>query len=110
MPHVVHPVAALPPLVDEAYELMHSPTRIAIVVWLARHPGSLVSDIVAGVGGQRVNIRRNLDALEAVGVVVPDRAAGDRERMRVRYSADSVRAEELAARLAAYIMDAFDKQ
>ena len=98
-----HPVTPLPPPVDEAYELVRSPARIAIVKWLAGHPRSLVSEIVAGVGGQRIMVRSHLEALETVGAVVGDHASGERARMRVRYTLQTARVRELTDRLTDYL-------
>jgi len=109
MPYTLHPVEALPPKVDEAYEMVRSATRIAIIRWLGRHPGSLVSEIVAGVGGQRITTRSHLEVLESIGAIVTDHAPGARERMRVRYSVQPDRITELTDRLRRHLVDDSDR-
>ncbi|RIJ77978.1 hypothetical protein D1871_04645 [Nakamurella silvestris] len=103
MTNPVHPLIALPAVVAEAFELVRSETRIQLLNWLNSHPDSQVSDIVEGIGGQRVTTHKHLMALEAVGVVVASRPMGSRARQRVTYRVDVARCREFKAALLAYL-------
>lgn len=98
---VHHSVVPLPPAVDEAHELVAPKMRSAIIHWLTLHPRSLVSEIVSGVGSQRKRVWDQLQALVAIGVVVPDQPV--EQRRWIRYSVDTAKVSSLLGELNAYL-------
>lgn len=69
-----------------AQQIFGTPARLAITVFLKTHGASLTATLIEELGLDSTLVKRNLDQLEAIGVVIGDPAPGKRVGRSTRWT------------------------